>query len=402
MLRTIIISPDVALADRLGQTLGTFKDEVKVCRVIEGYPSTVELGRTLRAHAPEVIFLNFEDVALAVETVRFLEGYGTGLQIVAIHRVCDAGLLRETMRAGVREFLTEPFDDQAVVEALRNIKTLLSKKPPVYESTNQILTFVPSKAGVGTTTLALNISAAMTKSNKESSVLLTDLDLNSGMLRFLLKLNNDYCVVDAVENSGQMDENMWPQLVSSKGGLDILHAGRVNPNLRIEPSQIQGLLQFMRRNYEALVFDVSGNLERYSIEVMQESKRIFVVCTPEIPSLHLAREKMGFLKTLGLDTRVSLLLNRVSKKPLFTAQQVEELVGAKVVYSFSNDYFAVSRATTGGQCLEPESVIGKQCAEFAATLMERRPPAASPDRRKKFLEYFNVGNGTQMASSEKA
>jgi Flp pilus assembly CpaE family ATPase len=197
-----------------------------------------------------------------------------------------------------------------------------------------------------------------------------------------------------------MDENIWPQLVSKKFGLDVLHAGRVNPNLRIEPAQIQSMMNFIRRNYEALVFDVSGNLERYSLEAMQESKRVFLVCTPEIPSLHLAREKMGFLKTVGLDQRVSILLNRISKKPLFTPPQVEELVGAKVLYSFSNDYFAVSRATTGGECLDPESVIGKQCTEFASMLMERRPPEGTPERRKKFLEFFNV-TAPQMASSEK-
>jgi Flp pilus assembly CpaE family ATPase len=207
-------------------------------------------------------------------------------------------------------------------------------------------------------------------------------------------------VVDAVENAGEMDENMWPQLVSQRFGLDVLHAGRVNPNLRIEPAQIQSLMSFARRNYDALVFDVSGNLERYSLEAMQESKRVFLVCTPEIPSLHLAREKMAFLKTVSLDSRVTILLNRVSKKPLFTPQQVEELVGAKVEYSFSNDYFAVSRATTGGQCLDPESVIGKQCAEFAIALMERKPPPPMPEKRKKFLEFFNVGT-PQMASSEK-
>ncbi len=399
MLRTIIISPDVTIADRLGQTLAEFGEDIKVCRTIEGYPSSLDLSRTLRAHAPEVIFLSFENVPLAVETVKFLENSSAGLQIVAIHRTCDANLLRDTMRAGIREFLTDPFEVGAVVESLRNVKALLDKRPPAYESTNQIVTFLPSKAGVGSTTLALNVAAAMGR-GREHSVLLTDLDLNSGMLRFLLKLTNEYSVVDAVENSGEMDENIWPQLVSKRFGLDILHAGRVNPNLRIEPSQIQSLMNFIRRNYEALVFDLSGNLERYSLEAMQESKRVFLVCTPEIPSLHLAREKMGFLKTVGLHQRVSVLLNRVSKKPLFTPQQVEELVGAKVEYSFSNDYFAVSRATTGGQCLDPESVIGKQCTEFAMTLLEKRPPAAVPEKRKKFLEFFNVGT-PQMASSEK-
>lgn len=397
-MRTIIISPDVAIAERLGATLAGFDDAVQLCRIVDHYPSTVDLLRTLRAHAPEVIFLSFQNLSMAVATVRFLETQGAGLQIIAINDVCDATHLRESMRVGVREFLTDPFDLESVGDALRNVNTLLQKKPPVYEATNQIISFLPSKAGVGATTLALNVSAALAR-GKEGSLLLTDMDLNSGMLRFLLKLATEYSLVDAVENSATMDENIWPQLISSKLGMDVLHAGRVNPNLRVEPTQVHNLIQFMRRNYEALVFDMSGNLERYSIEVMQESRQVFLVCTPEIPSLHLAREKMGFLKTLGLDTKVSLLLNRAQKKPPFTVAQVEELVGAKVVASFSNDYFAVSRATTAGQMLEPQSVIGQQCAAFAAGLLERRPTHAPQEKRKSFLQYFNVAN-QQLVSQD--
>ncbi len=398
VLRTIIISPDVAMAERLGAAVAQFGDAAEVCKIVDHYPAAVDLLRTLRAHAPTVVFLSFENVGQAVETVKFLETQSTGLQIIAIHGLCDANLLRETMRAGVREFLTDPFDHASLSDALRNASALLKKKPPVYESTNQILSFLPSKAGVGSTTLALNVSAALAR-GKTGSLLLTDFDLNSGMVRFLLKLTSEYSLVDAVENSSAMDENIWPQLISTRSGMDVLHAGRVNPNLRVDPTQVQSLLQFMRRNYDALVFDMSGNLERYSIEVMQESRQVFLVCTPEIPSLHLAREKMGFLKTLGLDSKVSLLLNRVQKKPLFSIAQVEELVGAKVLNSFSNDYFAVSKATTAGQVLDPTSSIGQQCAAFAASLSGSKP-AKSTLPKKKFLQYFNVGNAPAQLASQ--
>lgn len=400
MLRTIIISPNTGISERLAETLTGFDGTVQLCRVVDRYPDSIELSRVLRAHAPDVVFLSFEVSGQAVASVRYIESQNPGLQIIAINTVCDATHLRESMRAGIREFLTDPFDSESVGDALRNVNALLQKKPSVYEATNQIVSFLPSKAGVGCTTIAMNVSSALAR-GKEGSVLLTDLDMNSGMLRFLMKLGLEYSVVDAVENAATMDENMWPQLISSRFGVDVLHAGRVNPNIRVDPTQIQSLIQFMRRNYEALVFDMSGNLERYSIEVMQESRQVFLVCTPEIPSLHLAREKMGFLKTLGIDAKVSLLLNRVPKKSPFTVAQVEELVGAQVAHSFSNDYFAVSRATTAGQTLDPQSVIGQQCTAFADALAERRRPAATAENRgKKFLEFFNVGQ--QLSTQDQA
>jgi Flp pilus assembly CpaE family ATPase len=169
----------------------------------------------------------------------------------------------------------------------------------------------------------------------------------------------------------------------------VLHAGRVNPNLRIEGTQIRNLVEFMRRNYDALCFDLSGNLEKYSMELMQESKRIMLVVTPEIPSLHLAREKLHFLRGFDLESRVSVVLNRCHKKPLFTKPQVEELLGLPVVQTFPNDYEGVNKAMTAGKWLEPESDMGQQFAEFAKGLFEKK---AVPKEPKKFLEFLSTPN----------
>ena len=396
MLRSIIISPSQELAARLQEALEA-SGEVRVGRVVNRYPNAIDLMRTIRAHAPEVIFLSFESLDKAQELMRLIEAEAEGIQIVAIHGQLDPHLLRETMRAGVRDFLAEPFERQAILETLNTVKALVSRKPPTLESTNQIFAFLPSKAGVGTSTIALNISAALTRRDS-MRVLLSDFDLNSGMMRFMLKLQNEYSVLDAVEHSLRIDEHLWPQLVTPFGSLDVLHAGRVNPSLRIEGAQIRALIEFMRRNYQALCFDLSGNLERYSIEIMQDCKRILMVCTPEIASLHLAREKLHFLRNFDLDTRVSAVLNRYSKKAIFSKQQVEEILGIPVMRTLPNDYQSANRAMTAGTFLDPASELGKMFDEFAGELIERRAPAGA-DNKRKFLQFFSVQG--RLASGEK-
>jgi pilus assembly protein CpaE len=335
-----------------------------------------------------VVFLSFETVEKAQEVVKSIESEAHGVQIVAITGAVDAKLLRETMRAGVRELLSDPFDSTLLAETLTNVNELISRKPPTLDSTSDIFAFLPSKAGVGTSTIALNVSSALAR-RPNTRVLLADFDLNSGMMRFMLKLQNEYSVHDAVENSLKIDEHLWPQLVTSIGALDVLHAGRVNPNLRIDSTQIRSLMDFARRNYQALCFDLSGNLERYSQEIMQDCKRILLVCTSEIPSLHLAREKLLFLRTLDLDGRVSVLLNRCVKKAVFSKQQVEEILGVPVARTFPNDYIGVNRAMTEGTCLDPTSEMGKAFTQFASELVDRRP-AGGEDPKRKFLEFFAI------------
>lgn len=385
MLRAIVICPDADVSSRLQRAL-TATGEVTLCRSVGQYPDAVDLVRTLRAHAPDIIFLSFENADKAIQIVRFLETEAKGVQTIAVDRTADARTLRTIMKAGVREIVTDPFERAALVEALRGIQSLLGKQPVEHAATNQIFSFVPSKAGVGASTLALNVSAALAR-QPDTRVLLSDFDLNSGMMRFLLKLQNQYSVSDAVDYASTLDENLWPQLVTSFERLDVLHAGKVNPNIRIDPGNIRGLISFMSRHYNVLCFDHSGNLERYSQEIMQESRKILIVCTPEIPSLHLAREKLAFLKELELENRIGVLLNRTTKKPLFTKEQVEDILKVPVIACIGNDYQGINRATANGTWIEPKSEMGVQCAKLAEQLVEQKA-AADPNASKKFLQHF--------------
>jgi pilus assembly protein CpaE len=387
LFNSIVICPDQELSRRLEKALAE-TEHVNIVRVMDRYPGAVEVLRSLRAQAAEILFLSFESVAEALDTVKAIEAEAGSVQVVAIHRRMDPAVLRESMRSGIREFLVDPFDPHAVKESLAQIKGLLERRPASYDSTNEVFSFLPSKAGAGASTLVLNVSAALAR-KPGTNVLLSDFDLNSGMMRFMMKLSNSYSVTDAIENSSRMDDQLWPQLVSKFEQLEVLNAGPVNPSYRIEPGQIRNLVAFMRRNYKVLCFDLSGNLERYSVELMQESKRVFMVCTPEIPSLHLAREKLQFLRKIELDSRVSILLNRVHKKPLLTKDQVEDILGVTVATVFPNDYHGANHALAKATVVAPASELGRAFAQFADTMVEEKQPDRVNGKRK-FLEFFTT------------
>jgi pilus assembly protein CpaE len=397
MLRGIIICPDVDLHDRLQAVLADI-GSTNVTRSLDHYPNSLELLRFIRAHAPQVLFLSIDSMQKASEVIAELEKHAPGIQIIAISRVVDPQILLDLMRAGVREFASLPFDRIQIRDSLARLSDQLKANPTELETTNEVFSFLPSKAGVGTSTLALNTAVALSRV-PNTNVLLSDFDLNSGMLRFMLKLDNGYCVTDAAEHSLEMDESLWPQMVTSLDKLDVLHAGKLNPDFRIEPTQIRHLMEFMRRNYRVLCFDLSGNLEKYSLEIMHESKRIFLVCTPEIPSLHLAREKYLYLKQVDLADRVSVLLNRCQKRPLISPQQIEQLLGLPVHMTFPNDYQGVHRALTFGRWVDSTTELGKQFPLLAQSMLNNKPVVA--EAKKKFIEFFSVVPGKYAGETKK-
>ena len=398
MLRGLVICPDVGLTDRFEAALEDL-GLVTVTRKMDHYPSALELVRYLRAHAPQIVFLSVASLTKAMEVATEVEKNTPGVQIFAINDICDPQLLLELMRAGIREFGSLPFDRYTLRESLDRISDALKNRPPEIDATDQVFSFLPSKAGVGTSTIALNAAMALSRL-PNSNVLLSDFDLNSGMIRFMLKLDNGYSVIDAAEHSIEMDESLWPQMVTKIEGCDILHAGKINPDYRMDAAQLRHLLEFMRRNYRTLCFDLSGNLEKYSLELMHESKRIFLVCTPEIPSLHLAREKYLYLRQLDLSDRVSVLLTRCQKRPLITPQQIEQLLGLPVLMTFPNDYQGVHRALTFGRWVEVTSELGRQCAALAQTITQERTIRAV-EKKSKVADYFSIIPGKTEKRIEK-
>ncbi len=130
----------------------------------------------------------------------------------------------------------------------------------------------------------------------------------------------------------------------------------------------------MRRHYQAICLDLSGILEKFSVELLHESKEIFLVCTPEVPSLHLAREKLHFLRSLELDSRVRVLLNRATRQSLIPVSEVEKILSVPVYMTFPNDYLGVHRALTSGKHVSPASELGAGFGALAAAIRNGKPP----------------------------
>jgi len=372
MLRGVIISPDRELSAALQEAVQK-THRVGIVRVLEGYPGDLDLVRFLRATAPEVVFLCMANSRQALAVAASIEAHVSGLQIVAVSRTVQREALIETMRTGIREFLGLPFEAEAVEQMIARVVEIVERKPPAIESTERVLSFLPSKPGVGCSTIALNTSIMLAQL-PDTKTLLADFDLNCGMIAFMLQMDATHSVVTAVENAHQMDETLWPKLVASVGELDVLPAGKLAPGHRIDGLQIGHLIEFVRRHYQAICLDLSGILEKYSVELLHESKEIFLVCTPEVPSLHLAREKLHFLRTLELDARVKVLLNRAQRHSLIPVSEVEKVLGVPVYMSFPNDYLGVHRALTSGKHVSSSSELGGKFGALAAAIRNGEKP----------------------------
>jgi pilus assembly protein CpaE len=222
-------------------------------------------------------------------------------------------------------------------------------------------------------------------------VLLCDLDFNLGTTSFFLKLQASHSVVDAMQYAGKLEETLWEHFVTSRGNLEIIGPGGLGVGREPEPGALQEVLRFVRRIYGAVAIDFSGNLEPWSIEILQQATQIFLVTTHEIPALHLARVKAEALRELQLHDRVSVLLNRTERRQSLSNIEIEKILGLHVRTSFQNDYKSVNEATLRGMDVDSKTDLGREFTSFAAGLSGRSTaPDARSVPRHKFLEFFSV------------
>src|SRR6185312_9467719 len=135
----------------------------------------------------------------------------------------DSELLVRCMRAGVREFLTEPVLPSTVGEALvrasvRRDEVRRHKK----KATGKLLVFVGAKGGSGATTVASNFAVALAKQSG-GKVALLDLDLQLGDAALTLGVVTKFTALDALENMNRLDSDVLSVLMAKhESGLAVL------------------------------------------------------------------------------------------------------------------------------------------------------------------------------------
>jgi pilus assembly protein CpaE len=355
--------------------------------VVECYPDAKKWERLVRTVVPEAVFVDVHDVPKAIANAQQVQYIVPGAQVVGVGESSDPGVLMELMRAGFREYLPFPFEDSDFLAMVDRISLRCAESPVAANLSEAVISFLPAKSGCGCSTVAANAAVRISQM-PDAKALLMDLDLNSGLLGFMFKLKSEMGLYEGADNSAKLDEALWRKLVSPVGELDVVQSGTLDPRRRVEAEQVRKVLHFAQRLYSVICLDHSGNLEKYSLELLRDSRKIFVVCTPEIPAVHLARKKVQLLQNLDLGDRTAILLNRGGKNSLISTSEIEKLLGIPVTLELPNDYTGVHQALTRGTSVPADSELGRGFTELAHIALGRKFEQETPARRG-LLDLFS-------------
>lgn len=381
-----IISPDRNVLDEVAAALDGRVD-LETVWTLADYPDPAALSQIDKANGGCVIFLDFRDQIRAQAVAAELDTAHPKAVTIAINMSTDPQDLFRLMQLGIREVVKLPVATGEVLHAFARAKRKLHPAGSKDEG-GSLYAFLPAKPGVGSTTLAVHCAAAAARVSNQPTLLL-DFDFRLGMTSFLLKLNGDYSVLDAIGSQAHLGGDLWDRMVTRRGPLEILGSAPVDLSAGDPEAGATQLVDLARQSYSMVCVDLPGEMRDYELDTLHRAKECFLVTTPDIGSLHMAKRKAELIHSLGLQHKVTVIRNRVEGKGSMSIADMEEILRLPVRLSVSSAERQITEAVQAGQALDGRSSLAPQI-EAIARRMVPGTAVGGASKSRKFIDMFSV------------
>jgi pilus assembly protein CpaE len=374
MLSVALYTPNLIAADgieQLTQESNVFNLVVKASPI----PPIPSVLRELQVRDPDVILLDLGDWDAVSQTATAIERSSFKGVTIGFRPVWTKTEELTFEEMGIRDVLHEPFShselERAADQAIHRDHAITKQN---------ILAFIPAKAGGGCSTVALNTGTALANSFSKS-VLLVESDARSGTFSILLNLQNRLGLSDALKHAGEMTPSEWRDHYVEALGMHVLLADAKGRGARYSWIDYYNLLRFVHKKYDFVLVDMPEAVNDATAEVVKSAHWVFIVCTPEILSLKLAKQRCAELEAFEVPrNKVQIVLNRWVGKGL-SIQDVEGILERQIFATLPNDYAHIQDAILESRLVTSETPFGEGCRTLARKAGGLPDP---PPERSKF------------------
>jgi pilus assembly protein CpaE len=293
----------------------------------------------------------------------------------------DPTLLLEALRAGAKEFFSQPIKKDEVKAALLKFRDRKEKTKFDGEKKKKgkIIDVIGSKGGVGNTTIAVNLATSLSESGESPLVALIDMNLLFGEIPIFLNIESGFNWGEVARNIARLDSTyLMSILYKHSSGVYVLPSPTGLDGVNVAtPEIIEMLLGVMRNVFDYIVIDGGQAIDDISLKILEMSETVFLVAILSLPCLTNVKRLLWIFQKLGYPQKdiIKIIINRhQDKKSVIPIKEAEEGVNQKIYWFVPNDYPTTMSAINQGKTLSavaPNADVSKNLRSLAAQLTEK-------------------------------
>ncbi len=364
-LSVVLIGPEEDSRVRMAQVLTG--PQANIARQLTAYPEIDDLAQVIDAETDVVIVDLDSDPERALDVVDNVCSSRPAITMMVYSGAPDPELLVRCMRAGAREFLTQPVLPGTVSEALVRASVRRDEVRRHKRATGKLFVFAGAKGGAGVTTVATNFAVAMARDNP-GKVALVDLNLHLGDAALSLGLTSRFSVTDAFENIGRLDSDFISALLQRhSSGLMVLGAPDKITHVRHSEHDVDRLFRTLRDDFAYVVVDAGSSSGEIYEALFDTADTVYLVTQTSVGELRNANRFVSSYFNGHQLGKLEIILNRfVPKIGEFDEATIAKALTRPPKWKIPNDFAAVRRAQNTGIAIASEDTpIARVLSEMA-------------------------------------
>ncbi len=309
----------------------------------------------------------------------------------------DGRLILESMRAGAKEFLTEPLKEEDLAAALQRVSRQQAGSPSKASVGCKAIAVGGATGGVGTSSIAVNLACALA-ADEGNSVVLIDLDLALGDADVFLDTIPEYTLADVAQNIARLDLTLLKKsLTRHSSGVHLLpRPVQLEDARMITPDSLERIVALLKTSFTHIVFDLSKSYSEVDMAAIRLADDVLMITQLDLPCLrNVVRLMMTFDDDPALREKVKIVVNRGGQDSgQISLKKAQETINRDIYWQVPNDYRVMVEVRNNGVPLlehAPKAGITISINQLAASLCGKlNDEAADAEGDSKGRRWLNL------------